>query len=393
MSDTKYMKLALALAEKGRGHVNPNPTVGAVIVKDGEIIGQGYHEVFGGPHAERNALNHCTASPRGATLYVTLEPCCHFGKTPPCTEAIIQSGISRVVIGTLDPNPKMSGNGAALLRAHQISIEVGVLEEECKKQIREFRKWITTGKPFVFLKYAMTLDGKIATRCNRSKWITGEKARLHVQKTRGSCSAIMVGVNTILQDDPMLTCRMEACKSPIRIICDTHLKTPLTCSVVQTAGEYATWIATCSRDEARKRLYEKKNCKILNVKKKDHHVDLSDLMTLLGRQNVSSVLLEGGGTLHWSALKQQIVDEAQIYIAPKIFGGEAHTAVGGAGVAFPGDAFQLKNCVFSQIGSDYLIEGEVIYPCLQESLKKSEPLRIYRTGELPHRSRSVPNSY
>lgn len=367
MDNLKHMQSALALAKKGCGFVNPNPMVGAVIVKDGRVIGQGWHEYFGGPHAERNALRNCTDSPEGAALYVTLEPCCHYGKTPPCTEAIIRSGIAKVVIGTLDPNPVMAGKSVEILQNHQIQVEVGVLEEDCKRLIKVFSKFITSKIPFVLMKYAMTMDGKIATYTNHSKWITGEEARQRVQQTRHEFSAIMVGVNTIIYDNPLLTCRLENGRNPARIICDTHLRTPLDANVVQTAGSDTTFLATCSKDEEKRKQYLKKNCVLLDVGEKDGHIDLTDLMADLGNRNIDSVLLEGGSTLNWSALDQKIVDEAEIYIAPKLFGGTASTPVGGKGVAFPKEAFQLKASSVSQIGEDFLIESEVIYPCLQES--------------------------
>ena len=367
MKDSEYMELALMLAKNGLGWTAPNPMVGAVLVKDGEIIGQGWHEYIGGPHAERNALRNCTDSPEGATLYVTLEPCCHYGKTPPCTEAIIRSGIAKVVIGTLDPNPVMAGKSVEILQNHQIQVEVGVLEEDCKRLIKVFSKFITSKIPFVLMKYAMTMDGKIATYTNHSKWITGEEARQRVQQTRHEFSAIMVGVNTIIYDNPLLTCRLENGRNPARIICDTHLRTPLDANVVQTAGSDTTFLATCSKDEEKRKQYLKKNCVLLDVGEKDGHIDLTDLMADLGNRNIDSVLLEGGSTLNWSALDQKIVDEAEIYIAPKLFGGTASTPVGGKGVAFPKEAFQLKASSVSQIGEDFLIESEVIYPCLQES--------------------------
>lgn len=367
MNDLDYMKLALQIANKGCGLVNPNPMVGAVVVKNGKIIGQGYHEQYGGLHAERNALKNCMDSAQGATLYVTLEPCCHYGKTPPCTEAIVQSKIGRVVIGTLDPNPVMAGKSVEILRNHQIEVEVGLLEDDCKKLIKVFEKFITTGRPFVRMKYAMTIDGKIATHTKQSKWITSEESRFHVQKTRQEYSAIMVGVNTVICDDPLLTCRLEHGKNPVRIICDTSLRTPLESKVVQTADTVKTILATCSDDENRKKLYREKNCIIVEVGRNESQIDLVELMTTLGEMNIDSILLEGGGTLNWSALKQQIVDEMQVYIAPKVFGGMAATPVGGIGVDFPSEAFELRECHVSQIGNDYLIEGEVSYPCLRES--------------------------
>ena len=228
IKDMEYMQLALALARKGCGWVAPNPMVGAVIVKDGEIIGQGWHEKCGQPHAERNALASCTKSPRGATMYVTLEPCCHTGRQPPCTDAILEAGIRRVVVGSGDPNPLVAGKGIQILRAHGIEVTENVLREECQRLNEVFFHYIRTKRPFVVMKYAMTLDGKIAAYTGASKWITGEKARNHVQEQRHRYSAIMAGVGTVLADDPLLTCRINGGKNPIRIICDTNLRTPLT---------------------------------------------------------------------------------------------------------------------------------------------------------------------
>ena len=366
MSDIEYMKIAIELAKKGAGYVNPNPMVGAVIVKNNRLIGQGYHEVFGGLHAERNALKNCRESPVGATLYVTLEPCCHYGKTPPCTEAIIKSGITRVVVGTLDCNPIVSGKGVKQLEENNIQVDVGILEIECQQLIKVFRKYITKRIPYVFMKYAMTMDGKIATYTNQSKWISGEKARKQVHQFRHKVTAIMVGVNTVIQDNPLLTCRLENGKNPIRIVCDTDLRTPITSKIIKTANDIKTYIATSSIDESKIALYRKCGCEIIYTKKKGNHIDLMNLMQCLGNMQIDSLLLEGGSAMNWSALEQQIVDEVQIYIAPKIFGGSAKSPVSGQGVAFPNDAIMLKPYAFSQVGNDYLIESEVIYPCLQE---------------------------
>ena len=238
MNDAEYMRLALALAERGRGWTAPNPMVGAVIVKDGAVIGQGWHERYGEPHAERNALAACAADPTGATMYVTLEPCCHHGKQPPCVEAILASGIRRVVIGSADPNPLVAGKGVAILRAHGVEVTENVLREECDALNRIFFRYITTGWPFVSMKYAMTMDGKIAAYTGASKWVTGETARSHVQQQRHRFRGIMVGVGTVLADDPLLTCRMENGRNPVRIICDTQLRTPPQAQVVRsgTAG-------------------------------------------------------------------------------------------------------------------------------------------------------------
>lgn len=367
MNDSKYMKMALELAQKGNGWVNPNPMVGAVIVKDDIVIGKGYHERFGGLHAERNALANCKDSPQNATLYVTLEPCCHHGKTPPCTDAVIESGITRVVIGTLDPNPEVAGKSITILRGHNIQVEVGVLEEECKSLIKIFSKFITTKTPYVLMKYAMTMDGKIATYTKKSKWITGEEARLHVHQNRHHYSAIMVGVNTVIDDNPLLTCRLEHGKNPIRIICDTSLRTPLSSKIVQTAQEVETIIATCEHDKQKHKAYQDNNCRIVVVDKTDNHINLTHLMKILGTMGIDSIMLEGGSTLNWSALQAQIVDGVQAYIAPKIFGGDqAKSPVSGLGVGLPDEAIILKHSKLFRLDEDYLIESEVIYPCLQE---------------------------
>lgn len=366
MNDIKYMSQALELAKKGCGWVNPNPMVGAIIVKNDVMIGRGYHMRYGDLHAERNALANCQTTAKGATLYVTLEPCCHHGKTPPCVDAIIKNGISRVVIGCLDPNPDVSGNGVAILRDHQIQVDIGVLEEECTYLIKTFTKFITKKLPYVTMKYAMTMDGKIATYTKQSKWITDDKARTHVQATRHAHSAIMVGVNTVLQDDPLLTCRLEHSKNPIRIICDTNLRTPLHANIVETANDVRTILATCEQSSLKHNPFKEKGCEILLVGKKNGQINLIELMERLGKMRIDSILLEGGGTLNWSALQQQIVDCIQTYIAPKIFGGDlALTPIEGKGVTTPKDAFLLKSLNMQMIGTDYLIESEVIYPCSQ----------------------------
>lgn len=366
MNDSFYMSIAINLAKKGSGYVNPNPMVGAVIVKNNRIIAQGYHPAYGESHAERIALQNCQESPSGATLYVTLEPCCHVGKTPPCTEAIIESGISRVVIGMPDPNPLVSGKGIQILKKHHIEVTVGILEKECSDLNKFFRKFIQTRRPYVIMKYAMTMDGKIATHAHLSKWISGESSRKKVHALRHAVASIMVGVNTIIHDDPQLTCRLENTKNPIRIICDTQLNTPISSQVVQTANAVPTYLATASNDEEKKKIYRQYGCHFIHPKIKENHLDLNDLMVQLGTMNIDSVLLEGGGTLNWSALEQQVVDEVHTYISPKIFGGIAPTPIQGNGVYFPDDAIQLKPYQVTTIGRDYLIKSEVIYHCLQD---------------------------
>lgn len=356
----EYMRIALDLAEKGMGFVNPNPMVGAVIVKNGEIIGKGYHHKYGELHAERNAFADCQTDCSGADMYVTLEPCCHHGKTPPCTDIIIQKNIRRVFIGSSDPNPKVAGKGVQILRKHGIEVIEGVLKEQCDRLNEIFFHYITTGKPFVTMKYAMTMDGKIACRTGLSKWITEEPARQYVQYERLRHSAIMVGVGTVIADNPLLTCRLENGRNPVRIICDTSLRTPLDSEIVKTAHEIPTIVATCSDDAEKINQIEKSGCRIIKIKESDGHIDLNDLMEKLGADGIDSILLEGGGELNYSALRSGIVNKVQAYVAPKIFGGKtAQTAVSGLGVDCPDEAFILEHTAIKRIGDDFLIESWV----------------------------------
>lgn len=364
--DQTYMQMALDLAVKGSGWTSPNPIVGAVIVKNGKIIGSGYHQVFGGLHAERNALKSCTTSPQGATMYVTLEPCCHHGKTPPCTDAIIENGISRVVVGSSDPNPLVAGKGIQILRNHGIEVTEGILKNQCDAINQIFFHFIRHKTPYVTLKYAMTMDGKIATASGLSKWITCEESRQRVHQDRHRNSGIMVGVGTVLADDPLLTCRLPDTKNPIRIICDSHLRTPLKSQIVQTASTIPTILATCCDDNNLHKPYLEAGCKVLVVPELNGHLSLSALMQLLGAQQIDSILLEGGGTLNWSALNAGIVHKVQAYIAPKLFGGAAAlTPVAGLGVSHPADAIQLTNTKIIHVGPDILLESEVV-SCLPE---------------------------
>ena len=360
MTDHEYMRRALELAKHGVGWASPNPMVGAVIVKDGRIIGEGWHKRCGDLHAERNALAACTEDPRGATMYVTLEPCCHTGRQPPCVEAIMQAGISRVLVGSADPNPLVAGKGVQILRDHGISVEEDVLREECDQVNEVFFHYIRTKTPFVVMKYAMTMDGKIAAYTGLSKWVTGEEARNHVQHQRHRYTGIMVGAGTVLADDPMLTCRIENGRNPVRIICDSNLRTPLNCQIVKTAAQVPTILATCCTDESRQRPYTEAGCTVLTTPPKDGRVDLNDLMQQLGQREIDSILLEGGGTLNWAALQSDIVQKVQAYIAPKLFGGSgAKTPVEGQGVESPAQAALLKNSTITRLGDDILIESEV----------------------------------
>lgn len=358
--DRQYMKMALELAQKGMGFTAPNPMVGAVIVKNGRIIGQGYHRKYGGLHAEREALAACTEEPKGASIYVTLEPCCHYGKQPPCVNAILEAGIRRVIIGSSDPNPLVAGKGIRILKDHGIEVTENILKEESDKLNEAFFYYIQNKKPYVVMKYAMTMDGKIAAYTGESKWVTGEAARIHVQKQRLKYTGIMVGVGTVLADDPMLTCRLENSRNPVRIICDSHLRTPLTSKIVRTAVTIPTIIASSSKDQQKIKNYEELGCQVLYVPEKNEHIDLNRLMELLGAAKIDSILLEGGGSLNWSALESGIVQKVQTYIAPKLFGGEeAKTPVEGKGFPDPASAVLLKNSEITRLGDDLLIESEV----------------------------------
>ena len=361
MTDNEYMARAIALAKRAAGFTSPNPLVGAVIVKDDRIIGEGYHHRYGDLHAERDALKNCSEDPKGATIYVTLEPCCHHGKQPPCTDAIIEAGISKVVCGSGDPNPLVAGKGLEILRDHGIEVVEGCMQEECLGMNDIFFYYIQNQKPYVLMKYAMTLDGKIASHTGKSQWISGEESRTYVHRERHLYSAIMVGVGTVLADDPMLNCRIEGLTSPIRIVCDSGLGTPLSAKIVQTAKEYSTIIATCVTDEGKLAPYRECGCEIITTPaSSDGKVELNLLMEELGRRKIDSLLLEGGGELNWSMLKAGLVNKVQAFVSPMIMGG--HTAkgpVGGTGFDCPDEAVRLANMKLTRIGEDFMIEGEV----------------------------------
>lgn len=355
----KYMLRAIELAKGGIGFVNPNPLVGAVIVKDGRIIGEGFHERYGELHAERNALKNCAENAEGADMFVTLEPCCHYGKNPPCTEAVIESGIKRVFVGSFDPNPLVAGKGIAMLREHGIEVIEGFLRGECDKLNDIFFHYITAKTPYVVMKAAISADGKIAAVTGDAKWITNEKSRAHSHETRKRVSAILVGVNTIIADDPMLNCRAENPSNPARIICDSSLRIPLDSKIIETAREIPTYIATVCRDTKKIEAIEQRGAHIIKTAVRDTKVDLSDLMKQLGQMGFDSVLIEGGGEIHASALRERIVNKLQIYIAPKLIGGDGKNAVAPLGILCAKDAVMLKNPVISCFDGDVLIEYEV----------------------------------
>ena len=372
MPEEKYMRRAIELAKKGSGHVNPNPLVGAVIVRDGEIIGEGYHECYGQLHAERNAIANAKKrgnSLEGSTIYVTLEPCCHYGKTPPCTEAIIEEKIAKVVVGSDDPNPLVSGKGFQMLREKGIEVIPHFLKEECDAINHVFFHYIRTGTPYVAMKYAMTMDGKIACYTGDSKWVTGEKSRAHVQTLRNHYKGIMAGIGTVLADDPMLNCRIEGGRDPIRIIADSHLRIPMDSQLVRTAGQQPLIVACLpDADEEKAAQLQEKGVEVLRIPgvttaditvEQKEVISLPVLMKELGARKIDGILLEGGGQLNESALQAGIVDRIYCYIAPKIFGGaQAKTPVEGQGLTRAADAWQFNRIGMQEFGQDILLEYE-----------------------------------
>ena len=361
MNDSDYMKIALQLAKKGCGFTSPNPMVGAVIVKDGRIIGSGYHEHYGGPHAEVNAIADAKEDVAGATMYVTLEPCSHYGKTPPCADLLVEKKLAKVVVGSLDPNPLVAGKGIQKLKEAGIEVVSGVLEAECNEINRVFRHYITTKQPYVVMKTAMTLDGKIATATGESQWISGEASRKDVHRLRHKYTGIMVGINTIIHDNARLTCRMEQGKNPVRIVVDSCLRIALTSNVLKDQENNQTILATTNQaSPLAARKLETFGSKVLYCSSKDNRVDLNDLMNQLGAMGVDSILLEGGGRLAEGALKAGIVDKVRFYIAPMLIGGsDAKTPVEGGGVRELCQAWKISDWTAEKIGDDLKITGYI----------------------------------
>ncbi len=358
--DEVYMNLALELALKGEGKVNPNPMVGAVIVKNEKVIAKGFHRAYGEDHAEVDAFRNAKENMEDATLYVTLEPCCHHGKTPPCVDEIIKRKIKKVIVGCLDPNPLVRGKGIKKMLEHGIEVEMSTLEEKCKGINEIFFKYVTCKRPFVIMKSAMTLDGKIASKSGDSKWITCEEARNEVHKLRNKVSGIMVGIGTVISDNPQLTCRIPEGRNPIRIVVDTFLKIPLESKVLENCEKISTIIATTDKASSEKiKMIQEKNAQVLILPEKMGKVDLTKLMDRLGDLGVDSVLLEGGGTLNYSAMKEKIVDKVKVYISPKMVGGQGKTPLEGEGVLKIQDAIKINKLSMKTIGTDIVLEGYV----------------------------------
>jgi diaminohydroxyphosphoribosylaminopyrimidine deaminase/5-amino-6-(5-phosphoribosylamino)uracil reductase len=359
MTDLDYMARAVSLAQRGHGFVEPNPMVGALIVKDGSVVGSGWHERFGEAHAEINALRDAGEMARGGTLYVTLEPCCHFGKTPPCTESVIQAGVSRVVAAMLDPFPKVSGQGVSRLREAGIIVEVGVGEVLARElnapylmRLREKRTWVVA-------KWAMTLDGKISTSSQESKWITGEKSRERVHWIRGHMDAILVGKGTLLADDPLLTARPAGPRVPTRVVVTASAeKMPQTCKLLQTINEAPVLVATCEDSVERLRSWKDAGAEIVGFPRTKQGFDPSLLLVELASRGMTNVLVEGGSSTLGNLLSSRLIDEVYAFIAPKVVGGaHALSPIGGEGISALSESLSLADIGIEILGTDVLIHG------------------------------------
>lgn len=359
MDDERYMGEALQLAQRAIGRTSPNPLVGAVIVRDGQIVGRGWHQKAGTAHAEIHALNEAGLLAAGSTIYVTLEPCSHTGRTGPCTEALIRAGIKKVVVAMTDPNPLVAGTGLELLRKAGIEVVEGVMALQAAQLNESYIKWITTGLPFIAVKAAMTLDGKIATHSGHSRWITGPKARLFVHSLRNQYDAIMVGIGTVLADDPELTTRLpEGGRNPVRIVLDSEARTPLTAKVV-TDGQAQTIIAVTPRAPAeRMEALRKAGAEVLVLPECARRVSLTALCKLLGSRMITSILVEGGSEIHGAIIDAKLGDKLYWFVAPKIVGGSsAPNPVGGQGVSTMEAAILIEDQAWQQVGSDFLLIG------------------------------------
>jgi diaminohydroxyphosphoribosylaminopyrimidine deaminase / 5-amino-6-(5-phosphoribosylamino)uracil reductase len=366
---TALMRLALRLAKKGEGFVHPNPLVGAVLLQDGRVVAQGWHHGAGRDHAEVDCIKKARrigVDLRDTTMVVTLEPCAHFGKTPPCVEALVRQGIPRVVVGMVDPNPRVAGRGLAYLRERGVEIMDHVEAGQCEAINLPFIKYITRRRPWVVIKAAMTLDGKIATRTGKSQWISGPESLRFAHKLRHLNQAIMVGARTVRLDDPQLTCRLEGRKKvshPIRIVVDGRLSMPLDSKIANGELPSETIIATTSMsDPGKRKALEDKGCRLMVFDSKDGRIDFDDLAAELARNKIASLTVEGGAEILGQCLESKIVDKVFLIIAPKIFGGKnAPGIIGGLGVDEVRDAWRLRDMKLRRLGDDILVEGEVAY--------------------------------
>ena len=358
MDDSKWMKRALRLAERGRGRTSPNPMVGAVLVKDGKIVGEGYHAKAGEAHAELGALKEAREEARGATLYLTLEPCTHYGKTPPCAPEVIEAGVKRAVIGMEDPNPLVKGKGIEILRRAGLEVEVGVLERECRRVNEAFCKYILKKEPFVILKVAATLDGKTATRIGDSKWISGEASRRFVHSMRNQVDGVLVGIGTVLRDDPLLTARVRGGRDPYRIVLDSRLKIPEEAKVIGTSPSKAIIAATALAPKDKIEKFEKRGVQIFIFDSKEGKVDLKSCLSKLGEIGIMSLLVEGGTQVNGSFLDEGLIDKLLLFLSPKTIGDQQAPGIfDGRGVVNLQEAIALKEMKTKRVGEDILIEG------------------------------------
>jgi diaminohydroxyphosphoribosylaminopyrimidine deaminase/5-amino-6-(5-phosphoribosylamino)uracil reductase len=365
--DEYWMKRVLRLAEKGRGRTSPNPMVGAVLIKDGRTVGEGYHARAGEAHAEIIALKKAGAEARGATLYTNLEPCSHYGKTPPCAPALIEAGVKRVVVGMEDPNPLVKGKGLKMLKNAGLNVNVGILEEDCQRLNEAFCKYIQTGEPFVILKVAATLDGKIATQYGESKWITGEKSRRLVHRLRNQVDCVLVGVGTIFKDDPLLTARIKGGKDPFRIILDSRLKIQEKARVIEQKPEKTILATTKLAPEEKVDYLVKKGVRVLILDAIHEQVNLKSLLRKLGEMEMTALLVEGGSEINGSFLNQGLVDKIFLFLSPRLLGGDQSPGIfGGKGITRLEDAVVFDKMKVKKVGEDLLLEGYPKRICLPE---------------------------
>ena len=359
--DERYMRMALRLAARAEGRTSPNPMVGAVVVKGGKVLSRGFHEKAGMPHAERIALEKAGKAAKGATLYVTLEPCSHTNKrTPPCCPLVIQAGVKRVVVAMIDPNPHVSGSGIRMLRRAGIEVVTGVLGAEAARLNEAFIKHVTTAIPFVTRKVAQSLDGKIATSSGESKWITGEEARAEGHRLRNTHDAILVGINTVLKDDPSLTTRIPGGRDPVRVVVDSRLRTPLRSRVLTRTSPARTIIATVSADVGRIKSLRNAGADVVRTRMKKGRVDLADLLKKLGTRDIMSVLIEGGSEINASALKEGVVDKVVLFLAPLLMTGkDSICSIGGVSPRLLHNAVRLDDVSVRFVGRDLMVTGHV----------------------------------
>ena len=358
MDDEKWMKRALRLAERGGGRTSPNPMVGAVLVKKGRVVGEGYHAKAGEAHAEIVALRQAGEKARAGVLFLNLEPCTHYGKTPPCAPQIIKAGVKCVVIGMEDPNPLVKGKGIEALRKSGLDVKVGVLEKECRKLNEAFRKYILKKEPFVMLKAAVTLDGKIATRNGDSKWISGEASRRFVHRLRNQVDAVLVGIGTVLKDDPQLTARLKGGRDPYRIILDSGLKISEEAKVFEYSPSKVVLATTASAPQEKIERFERRGVRVLVVDSKEGKVHLKSCLSKLGEIGIMSLLVEGGGQVNGAFLDEGLIDKFLLFLSPKLIGDpQALGIFGGRGRFNLEEAIPLKEVKTKRIGEDILVEG------------------------------------